>query len=107
MKNGKVLQVGSPKEIYNCPNQEFVANFVGVSNRLGDSFVRPEHLVLCREETNGIPVKVTSVRFAGVYYEYTVQSSDAEYRVIEINRGNEFAEWQVNDTGWLVVAHEK
>ena len=34
MRDGEVLQVGEPEEIYNRPNQEFVANFVGVSNKI-------------------------------------------------------------------------
>ena len=34
MRDGKIVQVGSPKEIYSRPNSEFVANFVGRSNLL-------------------------------------------------------------------------
>lgn len=106
MKEGKVLQVGSPREIYNQPNQEFVANFVGVSNRIGDKFVRPENLKLCRQSTDGIPVTVKNVRFGGMYYEYTVQSETDEYRVVEINYGNASKQWNVNDTGYVTVIHE-
>ena len=107
MKDGKVLQVGTPREIYNEPNQEFVANFVGVSNKIGERFVRPENVSLSANDQSGIPVTVTNVRFGGVYYEYTVKSETQEYRVIEINRGTAMKEWKVNDEGWLVVAYEK
>ena len=34
MDRGRVLQVGSPQEIYNAPASLFVAEFVGLSNRL-------------------------------------------------------------------------
>ena len=34
MRDGKVLQMGAPEDIYNHPNQEFVANFVGTSNKI-------------------------------------------------------------------------
>ena len=37
---------------------------------------------------DGIPARVTGIRFSGVYYEYTVTSSDREYRVIELNDGS-------------------
>lgn len=115
MKDGKVLQVGSPREIYNHPNQDFVANFVGTSNRIGDAYVRPEQLRLTHDAIDGIPVTVKQVRFGGMYYEYTVASKDAEYRVVEINRGDTSEEWKVNDTGYvsvikkesMVKAHEK
>lgn len=107
MRDGKVLQMGTPREIYNHPNQEFVANFVGVSNKIGDRFVRPENLKLSRDDKTGILVKVTNVRFGGMYYEYTVKSESEEYRVIEINHGNDSKEWNVDDEGWLVIAYEE
>ncbi|MBV7362863.1 ABC transporter ATP-binding protein [Actinomycetaceae bacterium TAE3-ERU4] len=34
MKDGKIVQIGTPKEIYNAPVNEFVASFIGVTNRL-------------------------------------------------------------------------
>ncbi|MDH5531025.1 MAG: ABC transporter ATP-binding protein, partial [Paracoccaceae bacterium] len=34
MKDGKILQVGSPREIYNSPVNRFVADFIGETNFL-------------------------------------------------------------------------
>ena len=34
MSNGEVQQIGSPREIYNQPNNHFVANFIGEANIL-------------------------------------------------------------------------
>jgi iron(III) transport system ATP-binding protein len=34
MREGRIVQTGTPKEIYHRPNSEFVANFVGRSNLL-------------------------------------------------------------------------
>lgn len=34
MKSGKIQQIGKPKEIYTRPANEFVANFIGISNIL-------------------------------------------------------------------------
>jgi iron(III) transport system ATP-binding protein len=34
MRDGRIVQIGTPKEIYSRPNSEFVANFVGRSNLL-------------------------------------------------------------------------
>ena len=106
MKDGEVLQVGTPREIYNHPNQEFVANFVGVSNKIGGHFVRPENLKLSVHSDNGIPVQIKNIRFGGMYYEYTVQAKEGEYRVIEMNYGNGTKEWNVNDTGYIHIIHE-
>ena len=87
MRDGHVLQVGTPDEIYNTPNQEFVANFVGTSNLLDGRYVRPEQMQLLKSG-DGIPARVTGIRFSGVYYEYTVTSSAREYKVIELNDGS-------------------
>ena len=44
---GRIEQVGTPSEVYERPGTEFVANFVGTSNVLGDGLaVRPEKLRL-------------------------------------------------------------
>ena len=113
MRDGEVLQVGEPEEIYNRPNQEFVANFVGVSNRvmredyvaLGiekyidrpDIFVRPEEFVLGAQENQGISGRITEVRFGGMYYDYTIQAKTHTYRVVQMNEGAGMKVWQVDD----------
>ncbi|MCI8638795.1 MAG: ABC transporter ATP-binding protein [Coprococcus sp.] len=117
MKNGTVLQVGSPKGIYDCPNQEFVANFVGASNRIerallrklgiveteniSYAFIRPEQMRICREGPDGIQVKIKNIKFLGVYFEYEVSDGEHGYRVIEINRGSGHTSWAIGDTAYL------
>ncbi|MEI0737268.1 ABC transporter ATP-binding protein [Paenibacillus sp. JTLBN-2024] len=46
MHGGKVLQKGTPEEIYNQPRHPFVARFIGKSNWLADgrSMFRPEQI---------------------------------------------------------------
>src|SRR5207247_9070233 len=41
LNEGRIEQVGSPRELYDAPANEFVMSFVGPVNRLGDTFVRP------------------------------------------------------------------
>ena len=105
MKDGLALQVGTPKEIYNHPNGEFVANFVGTSNciKAADgtmTFVRPEQMKLSREN-GGIKVRVKEVKFVGMYYEYVVEAEGEEYRVIESNMGDCAEEWNPGDCGYM------
>lgn len=116
MNKGHVLQTGSPREIYDSPNQEFVANFVGTSNRfstkectvLGISmpkgqdvcFIRPERMCLSKE-CHGIPVTVTESRFVGVYCEYSVKAEAEEYRVIEMNMGDSDRQWKIGENVYL------
>ena len=46
MNQGKIEQVGEPKELYENPKTEFVMGFVGEVNRLGDALIRPHDLDL-------------------------------------------------------------
>ena len=52
MDKGKIQQIGTPEDIYNEPQNAFVADFIGESNIL-----------------NGIMIKDKLVRFAGVEFE--------------------------------------
>ena len=90
MRDGVVLQVGSPEEIYNHPNCDFVANFVGTTNTVSGERYRPEQLRLLDSGQAGIPVTVEYVRFVGPYYEYTVRdcAEDCTYQVLEVNEGD-------------------
>ena len=44
MNRGRVEQVGDPTTLYDEPATEFVMQFVGEANRLGDRWVRPHDL---------------------------------------------------------------
>lgn len=41
MREGKIIQTGKPKDIYNRPESEFVANFVGRSNLFRGTVAQP------------------------------------------------------------------
>ena len=44
MNRGRIEQVGTPTQLYDQPQTEFVMSFVGEANRLGDAWVRPHEL---------------------------------------------------------------
>src|SRR5690242_13820217 len=46
MNRGKVEQVAGPVALYEHPANEFVMEFVGAVNRVGDAFIRPHDLEL-------------------------------------------------------------
>jgi putative spermidine/putrescine transport system ATP-binding protein len=66
--NGNIVQIGSAKEIYENPNSQFVAEFVGISNlihRDGKVFsVRPEKIKLGSSD-NSHKAEVLGVSFLG------------------------------------------
>ena len=44
MNEGRIEQVGRPRDLYEHPANEFVMSFVGPVNRLGEAWVRPHDL---------------------------------------------------------------
>jgi len=53
LNEGRIEQVGSPRELYDAPANEFVMSFVGPVNRLGEGFVRPHDVELGQEAEKG------------------------------------------------------
>jgi putative spermidine/putrescine transport system ATP-binding protein len=80
---GKIEQVGPPAEVYEHPNTEFVAGFVGVSNLLerdgATISVRPEKIRILAEgepEDAGAQVETGTIRevvYAGMATRYIVE----------------------------------
>jgi sulfate transport system ATP-binding protein len=46
LNEGRIEQVGTPRELYEAPRNEFVMGFVGPVNRLGEAFIRPHDVEL-------------------------------------------------------------
>jgi len=76
---GKLEQVGTPKEVYDRPVTEFVAGFVGVSNIVHQNgrrmTVRPEKIRLS-VEGQGRPGTVADAVFVGMFTRYLVDVDD-------------------------------
>ena len=47
--DGRIQQVGSPRELYEHPANDFVMSFIGPVTRLGDSVVRPHDVSIVSE----------------------------------------------------------
>jgi putative spermidine/putrescine transport system ATP-binding protein len=92
---GRIEQVSPPVELYEHPNNEFVAGFVGVSNMLerdGDRFtIRPEKIRLLDRgaEPNGFRAergRIADIAYAGMVTRYTVAlDAGGELQVIRQN----------------------
>ena len=110
MNDGEIQQIGSPTDIYNEPENRFVAKFIGESNIIegtmirdylvefdGYQFVcvdkgfednepievvlRPEDLDIVTPEKAKLTGTVRSVTFKGVHYEILVETDQRVYMV--------------------------
>jgi putative spermidine/putrescine transport system ATP-binding protein len=102
--DGAVQQVGAPTEIYERPDNAFVAGFVGVSNLLerdGQRFtVRPEKISMVEngKAPAGLHVEegtITDVSYAGMVTRYLVDlEAGGELQVVRQNLETSSAEVQ-------------
>jgi len=93
MNEGKLEQLGTPREIYCNPKSKFVLDFIGNSNVIEEnsgaiSFVRPEEIIMDRHEGN-ICGKIVKKTFSGPYISYVVQTDNNILNVQGQNTGNE------------------
>ena len=72
MDEGRIQQVGSPRDIYENPVNEFVMTFVGPTTRMGEAFVRPHDIEL-RAESNGVTSAATVERLVHLGFEVRVE----------------------------------
>jgi sulfate/thiosulfate transport system ATP-binding protein len=87
LNHGKVEQVGSPRDLYELPANEFVMSFVGPVNRLGEGLVRPHDLVLSRDPgAGGIEAMVSRVVHLGFEVRVELTLSDSSPLSAQITR---------------------
>jgi sulfate transport system ATP-binding protein len=98
INHGRVEQVGSPRELYESPANEFVMSFVGPVNQIGETYVRPRDLSLSLEPTGdgseamvervvhlGFEVRVELLRDDG--HHLLAQLTQEEAQALELERG--------------------
>jgi sulfate transport system ATP-binding protein len=85
MAGGKVVQEGSPDDLYERPANDFVMSFLGPVTRLHGSLVRPHDLDICTtEEPGAVPAKVTRVVRLGFEVRVEVEiETDTEVGTVD------------------------
>lgn len=110
MNNGVIQQIGSPVDIYNEPENRFVANFIGDSNIIEGNMIRdclvcfdgiefpcvdkgfkeneevevvlrPEDIDIVAPEASKLVGTVESIVFKGVHYEIMVKTARRDYKI--------------------------
>lgn len=85
MESGRIVQTGTPSEIYDSPASRFVAEFIATSSYLSSAdgierLVRP-HQVRVRV---GGPHTVERVAFLGPEYRYTIRTDDGSRLIADL-----------------------
>ena len=72
MNAGRIEQAGTPRYLYESPQNEFVMSFIGPVNRLGDAFVRP-HDIQILSEADGTTTEALVQRVVHLGFEVRVE----------------------------------
>lgn len=106
MDKGKVVQIGSPTEVYFSPTNEYIASFIGKSNLIhmdGEKFmVRPEDIRMSINPQGEYTIEEKI--FMGQFTEYLV-SKDG--KSVEVNlSGKESTKFQTGSKVNLEILHK-
>jgi sulfate transport system ATP-binding protein len=99
INQGRVEQVGTPRELYETPANEFVMSFVGPVNKIGNTFVRPRDISLSLEPEGGDSTEAMVERVVHLGFEVraelvrddgqhlVAQLTQEEAQALELERG--------------------
>jgi len=108
MNRGRLEQVGTPRELYDSPANEFVMRFVGDANEVGGALVRPHDVELLPESSNGA-LEAMIVRVTMLGRDAKVELHDANgaeiAAVMTRDRFEEFELWR-GQTVWVRARHK-
>jgi sulfate transport system ATP-binding protein len=88
MDNGRIEQVGGPRELYDRPANRFVMGFLGPVSQVGEELVRPHDIAISLAPEDGA-MQATVSRVVHLGFEVRVElqlepaSSDGDARGIE------------------------
>ena len=109
MNRGRIEQVGTPTQLYDEPQTEFVMSFVGEANRLGDAWVRPHELEIV-ETPSADAVEAMIERITLYGFDARVELTPAEGDVLTVQltrQGLEELELEQGQIVWVRAAHER
>jgi sulfate/thiosulfate transport system ATP-binding protein len=87
MNDGRIEQVGHPRELYDAPANQFVMSFLGPVSRLGERFVRPHDISVDSAPVDGgVQALVTRVVHLGFEVRAELRIDGEESVSVQLTR---------------------
>ena len=87
INHGRVEQVGTPRELYESPANEFVMSFVGPVNKIGETFVRPRDITVSLEpEPDSTEAMVERVVHLGFEVRAELVRDDGQHLLAQLTQ---------------------
>jgi sulfate transport system ATP-binding protein len=87
INHARIEQVGTPTDLYDHPESEFVMSFVGEANKLGDRWVRPHDLDISHFPVDeGVEAMVDRIAHYGFEARVELSAADGEELTVQLTR---------------------
>src|SRR5205807_9911085 len=73
MNEGRIEQVGTPREVYDEPGSDFVMSFLGPVSKIGDRLVRPHDLTVALSSNDDHAVEAMVSRVVHLGFEVRIE----------------------------------
>jgi sulfate transport system ATP-binding protein len=109
MNEGRIEQVGHPRELYDNPANQFVMGFLGPVSRLGERLVRPHDIAVDTAPVDGaVQALVTRVVHLGFEVRVELQVDGEESVSVQITRDDaERLELAPGEIVWVRPPHHE
>jgi sulfate transport system ATP-binding protein len=88
LNNGEIEQVGTPRDLYEKPANEFVMRFVGPVSELSGRWLRPHDVEILVEPLNGAPeAQIDRIVHLGFEVRVELSLGDGESTWVQTTRG--------------------
>jgi iron(III) transport system ATP-binding protein len=96
VKDGKIVQQGSPEQIYKKPQNEYCAGLFGDYNVIDEAlqkklgthreFIRPEEFMFTGETDGNVKGNIRSILFYGSYYLFDIETQYCTVRISSMQK---------------------
>ena len=109
MNRGRIEQVGTPTQLYDDPQTEFVMSFVGEANRLGDAWVRPHELEIVETPSaDSVEALIERITLYGFDARIELTPAEGDVLTVQLTReGLEELELEHGQIVWVRAARER
>ncbi len=97
LNNGEIMQIGTARELYEKPNNRFVLEFIGKSNILDNSYIRPEDIAITNE---GEDAKIIDIIYQG---ELSILKLKYQGKTIETFVINNESNYSIGDNIKIII----
>jgi sulfate/thiosulfate transport system ATP-binding protein len=109
MNHARIEQVGTPTELYDDPETEFVMSFVGEANRLGDAWVRPHELEIVEHPAaDAVEAMIDRITLYGFDARVELTPAEGDGLTVQLTRQVlEELELEQGQIVWVRAARER